>query len=41
MMLIQQWRYVHLNRNSFCILDSMKGIVNYKEIISSLFFVKK
>jgi len=33
--LTQQWRYLNLTRNSFYILFPAKGIVSYRQIISS------
>jgi len=35
MTLTQQWRYLNLNRNSFHILFPVRGIVGYRQIISS------
>jgi len=36
MTLTQQWWHVNLTRNSFCILFPAKGIVSFRQIISSL-----
>jgi len=40
MMLTQQWRYLNLTRNSFYILFPAKGIVSYRQIISSRLYVR-
>jgi len=40
MTLTQQWRYLNLARNSFYILFIAKGIVNYRQIISSNHYVR-
>jgi len=39
MMLKQQWQYLNLTRNSFCILFLAKGIMSYRQIISSHLYV--
>ena len=36
----QQWRYLKLTRNSFYILFHAKGIVSYRQIISSRLYVR-
>ena len=40
MTLTQQWRYLNLTRNSFYILLPAKGIVSYRQIISSHLYVR-
>jgi len=35
----QQWRFVNLTRNSFYVLFPEKGIVSYRQIISSRLYV--
>jgi len=40
MTLTQQRRYLHLTKNSFCILFPAKGIVSYKQIISNRIYVR-
>ena len=40
MKLTQQWQYLILARKSFYILFPVKGIVSYKQIISSCLFVR-
>ena len=37
--LTQQWRYLNLARNSFCILFSAKGFVSYMQIVSNRLYV--
>jgi len=36
----QQWRYLIFTRNSFYILFPAKGIVSYRQIISSRLYVR-
>jgi len=40
MTLTQQWRYLNLARNSFYILFTEKGIMYYRQIISSRLYVR-
>jgi len=40
MMLTQQWRYRNLTRNRFYILFPAKGVVSYRQIISSGLYVR-
>jgi len=35
-----QWRYLNLTRNSFDILFPAKGIMSYRQIISSSLYVR-
>ena len=35
MTMTQQWRYLDLTRNSICFLFPVKGVVSYRQIISS------
>jgi len=39
MTLTQQWQYLNLTRNTFHILFSAKGIMSYRQIISSRLYV--
>jgi len=39
MTLTQQWLYLNLTRNSFHFLFPEKGMMSYREIISSLLYV--
>jgi len=39
MMRTQQWRYPNLTRDSFSILFPAKGIVSYRQIISSSLYI--
>jgi len=40
MKLKQQWRYLNFTRNNFYVLFPAKGIVSYKQIISSSLCVR-
>jgi len=40
MMLSQLWRYLDRARNSYYIVFPVKGIVSFRQIISSLFYVR-
>jgi len=40
MTLTQQWQYLNLTRNSFHTFFPAKGIVSYRQIISSLLYVR-
>jgi len=40
MTLTQQWRYLNLTINSFCILFPAKDIMNYTQVISSRHYVR-
>jgi len=40
MTLMQQWRYLNLTRNSFYILFLAKGMVTYRQIVSSRLYVR-
>jgi len=40
MMLREKWQYQNLTRNSFCILFPAKGVVSYRQIISSRLYVR-
>jgi len=39
MMLMQQWWYLNLTRNGFYILFPVEGIMSYRQMISSCFYV--
>jgi len=38
-MMLTQWRYQNLTRNIFYILNPVKGIMSYRQIISSYLYV--
>jgi len=40
MTLMQQWLHLNLTRNSFCMLFLAKGIVSYRQIISSHLYIR-
>jgi len=40
MTLTQQWQYLNLTRNSFYILFPAKGIVSYRQVVSSRLYVR-
>jgi len=41
MALTQLWKYLNLTRNNFYILFPAKGIVSYRSVISSRFYVRR
>ena len=40
MTLMQQWKYLNLTRNSFYVLFPAKGVVSYRQVISSRLYVR-
>jgi len=40
MILTQQWRYLNLTRNSFTSLFPAKGIMSYRQTISSRLYIR-